>query len=257
MTIGVKNLSIRTDAKKILLQNIHTKFSSEEFLVLLGNNGAGKSLLLRCILGLQEIDAGAIEFFHQNKEPITFESARSELGLVLQDSEKQILCNIVREDLLFGLEMHGVSHNERENRIHEVCELLPISHLLNRNVLSLSGGERRLISIATVIVCKPRIIFLDEPFQSLDYPTALALLQALIALHQKKVGIVLVTHNYHAVLAHATKVLILEAGVVIFEGSPVTGIAQFAQLGLESPRSSLDHMTLQPMSPGTRLQPPS
>lgn len=140
--------------------------------------------------------------------------------------------------------MQGIPATEHGTKIEVLCRTIPIAHLLHRNVATLSGGERRLVALATVIVCEPRILFLDEPFQSLDYPASVELLRCLLRIHQTGVGIVVVTHAYHSLLAHAHRVLIMEQGALKLDSSAESCVLHFASYGLEAPYLEPEQMSL-------------
>ncbi len=246
MTVHLDQITLKNETAVPLLTDVSASFSSDEFAVLVGKNGAGKSLLLRTIVGLEKPDQGKVWWSDDllAGPPKKGAPIQQKVGLVLQDAEKQVLCNIVRDDLSLSLEMQGIAASEHDARIAALAQMIPIDHLLDRNITTLSGGERRLIAIATVVICNPCILFLDEPFQSLDHPACLTLLQALLTIHKSGVGIVLVTHAYHMVLAHAQRMLVMDAGELKHAANPEAVLPKLAAYGLESPHLPLDQMSI-------------
>ena len=162
-------------------------------LSLTGPNGAGKSTLLRIMLGLQRPDAGSVTMFGQpRRQEADFHEVRRRVGLVFQDPDDQLFCPTVAEDIAFGPLNLGKSKAEALAIVDKVLGDLDLTHLRDRITHKLSGGEKRLVTLATVLAMNPEVLLLDEPTNALDTKNEARLLEILNALPQ---AIVLVSHD--------------------------------------------------------------
>jgi biotin transport system ATP-binding protein len=204
------------------------------FMILSGRNGSGKSVLLRCIKGLYPLHRGTIMLGDTDLSRKPAQRNRR-IALVFQDADTQIVGQTVKRDILFGLENLGIPAAEQHRRLDETVQLLGLQDLLHQRPRTLSGGERRRLAIAGVLVMKPEVLLLDEPFANLDYPGIVSVLEALIALHHSGATIVIATHEIEKILAHATDLVVLDKGSVVLSGSPHQVIAQVSQYGIRRP----------------------
>ena len=162
-------------------------------LSLTGPNGAGKSTLFRIMLGLQRPDAGRVTAFgKERRQEADFHEVRRRVGLVFQDADDQLFCPTVAEDIAFGPLNLGKSREEALAIVDTVLIDLDLTHLRDRITHKLSGGEKRLVTLATVLAMDPEVLLLDEPTNALDSRNEARLLEILNSLPQ---AILLVSHN--------------------------------------------------------------
>lgn len=166
-----------------------------------GPNGAGKSTLLRIALGLQKPTSGTVTAFGQlRREEADFHEVRRRIGLVFQDPDDQLFCPTVAEDVAFGPLNLGRSREEALAVVDRVLGELELMHLRDRITHKLSGGEKRLVTLACVLAMEPEALLLDEPTNALDTRNEARLLEILRSLPQ---AILLVSHapDFRAQLA--------------------------------------------------------
>lgn len=162
-------------------------------LSLTGPNGSGKSTLLRIAMGLQRPASGTITIFGQpRREEADFHEVRRRIGLVFQDPDDQLFCPTVAEDIAFGPLNLGKTRDEALAIVDRVLGDLDLVHLKDRITHKLSGGEKRLITLATVLAMEPEALLLDEPTNALDTKNHARLLEILQTLPQ---AILLVSHD--------------------------------------------------------------
>lgn len=160
---------------------------------LTGANGRGKSTLLHLITGLLRPQAGTIEAFGRvRRAPGDFHEVRRQAGYLLQDAEDQLFCPTVLEDVMFGPLNFNVGREEARRIALETLESLGCGGYAHRVTYKLSGGEKRLIALATVLAMRPRVLLLDEPTAGLDADTEERLATILEGLEQE---IILISHN--------------------------------------------------------------
>lgn len=183
-------------------------------LAALGRNGAGKSTLLRAIGGLAEPTRGTIML---SGSPSTAGDRRRLISAVLQ--RPLLRRGTVSSNIEAGLRFRGIERHERAARTDKWLEALELSHLADRDVHRLSGGEAQRVSLARALALSPRLLLLDEPFASLDIPTKGELLADLrAAIENEGCAVLFVSHDHHEASLLADRVAILHQGRILQEG---------------------------------------
>ncbi len=198
-----------------------------ERVALLGANGCGKSTLLKILDGLVHPDAGAVEAFG---EEITEESLedeetnrrfRSRVGFVFQNSDSQVFSPTVREEVAFGCLQLGMDEHEARARVDDVLALLDIADLADRAPFQLSGGQKKRVAIASVLVMNPQVLLFDEPTAALDPRTQHWLVGLIRQLGEAGKTIVVATHDLEVLEAIADRcVVFAEDHTVAADGAP-------------------------------------
>ncbi len=176
-----------------VLSGANLRLEAGQRLSLTGPNGAGKSTLLRITLGLQRRSSGTVTVFGKPRQAeADFHEVRRQIGLVFQDPDDQLFCPTVAEDIAFGPLNLGKTRDEALAIVNRVLGDLDLMHLKERTTHKLSGGEKRLITLATVLAMEPQALLLDEPTNALDTKNEARLLEILQSLPQ---AILLVSHS--------------------------------------------------------------
>ncbi len=217
--ISVESLTHRFQDGVLGLDALTLTVRKGDFLVLAGRNGSGKTLLMRHLIGLVRPDSGRVLYRGMDIRK-DIRRARTGIGLVFQDSEAQIIGQTVAEDVAFGPSNLGLSIPEITLRGEKALKLLHLDEMAERSPDGLSGGERRRVAIAGVMAMDPECLIFDEPFANLDYPSIRQLLAAMTELHGEGRTIIVLTHELEKILAHATRLVVMESGVIVYDGSP-------------------------------------
>ncbi|MEX0922434.1 MAG: ABC transporter ATP-binding protein [Rhodovibrionaceae bacterium] len=188
---------------------------SERRIALVGRNGSGKSTLARVIKGLIRPDSGEVRLYGLDPAKRDFGSL-SVAGFLFQNSDHQILCPSVLEEIAFGLGENGFETAEAEGAALELMQRHGIAGWRDRAVATLSEGQRRLVCLLAVLVMQPRVLLLDEPYTGLDIPTRRRLERFIAELPQQ---IVMISHDPE-MLADFDRVLWIDAGRVRADGPP-------------------------------------
>ena len=208
--IEVRGLRFRYDVTHPLLEGIAMDLYRGERLGLTGANGSGKTSLLQLILGLEVPAAGSIRLFgkvcRHEKE---FHAFRGRVGLMFQDPDDQLFCPTVEEDVAFGPLASGVRASKARKMVREVLDFLDISHLAEREVHQLSGGEKRLVALAGLLIMQPDVLLLDEPTGGLDVAAQAMITARLVTLRQ---SMVIVSHDADFLDQVSTRSLVLKNG---------------------------------------------
>jgi biotin transport system ATP-binding protein len=217
------------------LDGVDLRIDAGDFLVLAGRNGSGKTLLARHLVGLARPGSGQV-LCRGRSVAADPQMARRVIGYVFQDSDAQIVGQTLLEDAAFGPANLGLPRAEAEARAAEALSLVGLSTLADRRPDSLSGGERRRLAIAGVLAMRPDCVLLDEPFANLDLPAIRSVLSVITAAHASGRTIVVVTHELEKVLAHATRLAVMDSGKIVYDGSP-EGLeaGRYEELGLRDP----------------------
>lgn len=208
--IEIKDLSFcYPDSDKLILNNINLKINNGDFVLICGQSGCGKTTLLKHLK--EELTPyGSVKGFVINKGV--------EVGYVMQDPESQIVTDKVWHELAFGLENMGVKSDEIKLRCSEVAAFFGINSWYHKNTAELSGGQKQLLNLASVLAMKPDVIVLDEPLSQLD-PIASAEFVNAIAKINSELGIAVVMseHNLNDVMTFAKRVIVMDKGSIIAE----------------------------------------
>ena len=205
MTIlALENIHFAYPGQSPVLEGASVQLTAGQRLSIAGPNGAGKSTLFRIALGLQHPTSGTVTIFGKERRvEADFHEVRRRIGLVFQDPDDQLFCPTVAEDIAFGPLNLGRTKGEALAIVDKVLADLNLMHLRDRITHKLSGGEKRLVTLATVLAMEPEALLLDEPTNALDTKNEARLLEILQGLPQ---AILLVSHNpaFRAALAPDT-----------------------------------------------------
>lgn len=210
--IRLRNISFHYD-DRIVLNNLSLDIYEGERIGLMGPNGSGKTTLLYIIMGLLKPSSGIVEIFGKiRQKEKDFIEVRQKIGLLFQDSESQLFCPTVKEDIAFGPLNLGKTKQEALKIVRETCDLLGLKGFEDRLTYKLSGGEKRLVALATVIAMKPICYLLDEPSNGLDEKTRETLLNHLTG---NAKTYLIVSHDRDFIEKATDKVYFLQEGRII------------------------------------------
>ncbi len=219
----IKNLSFGYDEKIFALKNLSAEIFSGQWLSIIGHTGSGKSTLVQHLNALYKIQSGEI-FFDGEKLPQKGEEVhrlRQRVGLVFQHPEDQLFSATVREEIAFAPKNAGFKMQELEDAVLYGLECAGLDkNFLERNPLALSGGERRLVAIASVLATKPECVVLDEPLAGLDASYQKKILAMLGQLRDSGKTVITITHDLDTALKYSDRILILRNGETVREGAP-------------------------------------
>ncbi|NIY71838.1 ABC transporter ATP-binding protein [Marivivens donghaensis] len=198
-----------------ILNGASLSLEAGERLSILGPNGAGKSTLLKMIVGLLKPDAGQVSVFGETRDQeADFHDVRRRVGFVFQDPDDQLFSPTVAEDIAFGPLNLGKSRDEALALVDNILAKLALTHLRDRITHRLSGGEKRLVTLATVLVMEPEVLLLDEPTNALDEENEERLVEILSGLPQ---AMLLISHDPKFRARVAPSAYRLRAGVLTRE----------------------------------------
>ncbi|MFA7467103.1 MAG: ABC transporter ATP-binding protein [Desulfotomaculaceae bacterium] len=214
--LAVKDLLLNR-GKKTILQVDEFRLNQGDRVALIGPNGAGKSTFLKTLALLEKPTAGTIFFREHEVNNLNTLSFRRRMAVVFQ--EPLLLNTSVYNNVAQGLKFRGVDKTDIDRRVHHWLEKLGITGLSNRTPLHLSGGEAQRVNLARAFVLEPEVVFLDEPFSALDFPTRVDLLEKLGELLANTATTALfVTHDFMEIPYLTDNVVVIDGGSVVYRG---------------------------------------
>ena len=211
----LENVSYSHAGKFPALRNIDLTVKSGDKIAILGANGTGKSTLLELLDGLIFPQDGSIKVFGRQLNERDFDDEnfasefRKKVGFVFQNPDVQLFCPTVEEDIFFGPLQLGVDMSEAHSRFDRIIEKLQIKHLIKRMPHQLSLGEKKKVSIASVLVINPEVLLLDEPTAGLDPRTCRELIDLVDEYHAQGRTVITAMQDLHIVPEMADEIFIL------------------------------------------------
>ena len=201
-----------------VVENLSFTIQKGETVGLIGANGAGKSTIMKLMLGLLsgsgEIQVDGLPVCRDNLAEI-----RKKIGFVLQDSDNQMFMPTVYEDMIFGPRNYGLSKEETEKRVDTVLTQLGLQDLKHRHNHKISGGEKRMAAIATILAMEPEMILMDEPSTALDPVNRRTVINTINRLPQTKL---IASHDLDMILDTCQRVILLSHGTIVADGDAET-----------------------------------
>jgi len=245
MSIKVENLSYTymkgTPFEKKALDNINIDIDDGEFLGIIGHTGSGKSTLVQHLNGILKPTSGKIYIDGVDISGKNAKELRNQVGIVFQYPEHQLFEETVFKDIAFGLERRGFKEEEIEVRVKNALKMVGLSEeILLKSPFELSGGQKRRVAIAGVLVLEPRILVLDEPTAGLDPMGREAVFELISNFHkQLKITVILVSHSMEDIARFVKRVIVMNRGTIEMDGTLEHVFKQterLEQIGLSVPQ---------------------
>jgi len=209
-----QNVSFSYETGVPVLKNVSFSIGRGETVGLIGANGAGKSTIMKLLLGLLPCEGGVtVDGVAVNKKNLPL--IRKKLGFVLQNSDNQMFMPTVYEDMMFAPRNYGLSREEAEARVDRVLEQLGLTELKHRYNHKISGGEKRMAAIATILAMEPEAILMDEPSTALDPVNRRTVIRAINGLPMTKL---IASHDLDMILDTCDRVLLVSRGEIAADG---------------------------------------
>ncbi len=213
--IDVEHVSFSYESGVRILDDISFHASENESIGIIGANGVGKSTLLKLLVGLNLNFDGSIRIEEVPVEKKTLPKIREKIGYVFQDSDSQLFMSTVFEDVAFAPRNYGLSEEEVRRRVDYALEMTGISKLRDKQIYKMSGGEKKLTSIATILSMTPDIILMDEPSIALDPKNRRNLIRILNSFDHLKL---IASHDLDMILDTCSRTIIMARGRIIADG---------------------------------------
>lgn len=217
--LELENVSCGYD-QKLILKNLSMSIHQGEMVAIVGENGAGKSTLIKLICGFIPLKNGRMQFKGNDLTKDSIKERADKIGYVMQNPNQMISQNIVFDEVALGLKLRGVDQEMIQQKVHEVLKICGLFPFRNWPIQALSYGQKKRVTIASMLALEPEILILDEPTAGQDLAHYTQMMDFLEQLNRQGVTIILVTHDMHLMLEYTTRSLVMVDGQVIADLTP-------------------------------------
>ncbi len=217
--LEAEHLSFQYTRKRKILQDINFKIREGEMVSIVGTNGAGKSTLAKVICGFVTEDEGRLLYCGEDLKGQTIKERSQKIGFVMQNPNQMICKPMIYDEVALGLRIRKVPEEEIEQRVHKALKICGLAPFKKWPVSALSFGQKKRVTIASMLVLEPQILILDEPTAGQDYRHYTEIMEFLKSLNQQGVTILLITHDMHLMLEYTPHAIVLSQGKKIGDAS--------------------------------------
>ena len=200
---------------KQIIKDLNLKIFKGDFAAIIGENGVGKSTLMKLLFKVNKPDSGEITVFGKNLKAYKTKDLYKQMGLVFQNPENQFITNTVFDEMMFSLKKVNISEEEKEARVQKMLEQFHLEQEKEKSPFALSQGQKRRLSVASMLLTQQKILFLDEPTYGQDFENRQELMKDMQELIEKGITIVMITHDLSLVKQYANRVIKIENGTVV------------------------------------------
>ena len=219
--LSVEGLSFSYDEKRKVIDDVSFDIKRGEMVALVGKNGAGKSTMASLICGFNKPDAGIIKLNGKDISPLSIKERGERIGYCMQSPNQMISKPMIMEEVGLGLRSRGVSDAEIRKRAEDVFKICGLYPFRNWPVSALSFGQKKRVSIASILIMNPDILILDEPTAGQDYMHYTEIMEFIKMIREKMgVTIIMITHDMHLMLEYTDRTLVLTGGKLIMDATP-------------------------------------
>ena len=218
--LELDNICFSYNNEKQILKNVSFKINKGDIAAIVGRNGAGKSTISKLVCGFYKPTSGRILFDGKDMVDYTIKERSEKIGFVMQNPNQMISKTMVYDEVAFGLKIRGLSDSEIKERVYETLRICGLYGYRNWPISALSFGQKKRVTIASILVLNPDMIILDEPTAGQDFKHYTEIMEFLVDLNKKGVTILMVTHDMHLMLEYTNKVIVLSEGEKIADNIP-------------------------------------
>ena len=215
MLLKTDSIRFAYDNGHVALRDISVEVKEGEMLAIVGTNGAGKSTFSKVVCGFETQQEGKVFFKGEDMEGLSIKERADHIGYVMQNPNQMISKVMIADEVALGLRTRGVSEDiirEKIEKVLKVCGLWPFR---NWPVSALSFGQKKRVTIASILALDPEMIILDEPTAGQDYRHYTDIMEFLLKLNQSGITIVMITHDMHLMLEYADRAIVFSDGLII------------------------------------------
>ena len=223
--LKVERLSVSYGDNPAIIEDLSFSLKKGERLAIVGKNGAGKSTLAKALCGFVP-SQGKLTYKGQDISQDSIAERSERIGFVLQNPNQMISQTMIFDEVALGLRLRGIEEAEVEERVHEVLKTCGLYSFRKWPISALSFGQKKRVTIASILVLKPEIIILDEPTAGQDYKTYTDIMNFLDSLQKQGHTIVMITHDMQLMLEYSDRCIVVLEGKIIADDNPVTILNQ-------------------------------
>ncbi len=213
--LRVENLDFTYETGHHALRGINALVHKGEMLSIVGTNGAGKSTFSKVVCGFEKAQSGVLELDGTDLNTLSIKERADHIGYVMQNPNQMISKNLIFDEVALGLRNRGVSEEEIRPRVEETLKICGLYPFRKWPISALSYGQKKRVTIASILVLRPEMILLDEPTAGQDLRHYTEIMDFLSELNRQGVTVVLITHDMHLMLEYTPRAIVFNAGQVI------------------------------------------
>ncbi|CAE6958505.1 MULTISPECIES: ABC transporter ATP-binding protein [Vibrio] len=222
--LAVRNLTYSYDGEKNALEDVSFDVKRGEFVSVLGKNGSGKSTITKLVMGVIEPDQGSMILNGQDLNELTIFERSQKVGVVMQNPNHMISHHMIFDEVAFGLRNRGVEENQIEAKVLEVLGLCGLSKYRHWPIEALSYGQKKRVTIASILALEPELLILDEPTAGQDYRNYTSMLSFIEKLNRELgITVMIISHDMHLVLEYTTRSIVIADSKLIAD-APMTEV---------------------------------
>ncbi|HAS6144208.1 TPA: ATP-binding cassette domain-containing protein [Vibrio vulnificus] len=222
--LDVRNLTYSYDGEKNALEGVSFNVQRGEFVSILGKNGSGKSTITKLIMGVIEPDNGAMHLNGQDLSELTIFERSQKVGVVMQNPNHMISHHMIFDEVAFGLRNRGWEEQQVNDKVLEVLELCGLSKYRHWPIEALSYGQKKRVTIASILALEPELLILDEPTAGQDYRNYTSMLSFIEKLNRELgITVVIISHDMHLVLEYTTRSIVIADSQLVAD-APMTDV---------------------------------
>ena len=210
--LKMENVSFSYDGVRWILDDISFDIREGEMVSIVGKNGAGKSTLSKLLCGFEKEDRGAILFKGEEIKDKSIKERAEIIGLVMQNPNQMISKPMIYDEIALGLRLRSVPESEIAERMEKVLEVCGLSPFKSWPISALSYGQKKRVTIASILVLNPKILILDEPTAGQDYRHYTEIMEFLVEINKLGVTVIMITHDMHLMLEYTPRAIVLAGG---------------------------------------------
>ena len=219
--LTIRDLSFAYTQGQPVLSHIDFSISRGEMVALVGKNGAGKSTLASLICGFMQPDEGAIYLNGEDLSGYSIKERGEKIGLVMQSPNQMISKPMIYDEVALGLRVRGVAEDEIKERVFETLKICGLYPYRNWPVSALSFGQKKRVTIASILVMNPEVLILDEPTAGQDYRHYTEIMEFLRRIHEDLgITIIMITHDMHLMLEYTDRAIVIADGKMLADDTP-------------------------------------
>ncbi|MEG1312257.1 MAG: ABC transporter ATP-binding protein [Romboutsia sp.] len=207
-----ENISFSYGLEKQVLKNISFKINKGDMVSIVGKNGAGKSTISKLICGFYKPTKGRILFDYKDIVEQSIKERSEKIGYVMQNPNQMISKTMVFDEVAFGLKIKNISEDEIKKRVYDTLKVCGLYGYRNWPISALSYGQKKRVTIASILILNPEIIILDEPTAGQDFKHYTEIMEFLVDLNRKGITVIMITHDMHLMLEYTNNVIVLSEG---------------------------------------------
>lgn len=218
--LELRDLSFGYERSRTVLQGLSLHIGKGEMVAIAGKNGAGKSTVSKLICGFYRPASGSILMNGRDIGTDTIKERAERIGFVMQNPNHMISKTLLYDEVALGLRMRGIPEIDIESQVHQVLQICGLYPFRSWPISALSYGQKKRVTIASILVLQPEIIILDEPTAGQDYRHYNEMMEFLLGLSRRGMTVVMITHDMHLMLEYAQRTIVLADGRKIADGPP-------------------------------------